>query len=412
MPISGRSRADAGERFFQRVLLAASLLVIAGLGLIAFYLLQQPARPDNIYFELQRQASLVYLGFWASIALLGALLALMRRTQFLALYVLLLIAAEGAAHVYFYMHNRWVYHPLSPALLTRFEPHPLLVGIPHPGSYGPVTHDEDHHRHSWNEGKSANPTLIAALGGSTTYDIGNADDATWASDLSKLLGKDYAVENLGVPGYSSLENLIQSLFAFRDRRPACAIYYVGWNDLHTAHVAGLRNDYSDYQLPSQIGNLAVGRRPGFFENNMLLLRMILSIFATPERHAQGQMSGEADPRLAQIFSENMRLIADIDRHFGVKPIFVPQILNYARFKDAGSSGWIPLVPDKDVKSVMQALNQDLSTVARETGTLFLDKPLSVAWQNSDFVDQGHFSAAGAKKFAEAIAGDVAAHCGP
>ena len=412
MPISGRSRADAGERFFQRVLLAASLLVIAGLGLIAFYLLQQPARPDNIYFELQRQASLVYLGFWASIALLGALLALMRRTQFLALYVLLLIAAEGAAHVYFYVHNRWVYHPLSPALLTRFEPHPLLVGIPHPGSYGPVTHDEDHHRHTWNEGKSANPTLIAALGGSTTYDIGNADDATWASDLSKLLGKDYAVENLGVPGYSSLENLIQSLFAFRDRRPACAIYYVGWNDLHTAHVAGLRNDYSDYQLPSQIGNLAVGRRPGFFENNMLLLRMILSIFATPERHAQGQMSGEADPRLAQIFSENMRLIADIDRHFGVKPIFVPQILNYARFKDAGSSGWIPLVPDKDVKTVMQALNQDLSTVARETGTLFLDKPLSVAWQNSDFVDQGHFSAAGAKKFAEAIAGDVAAHCRP
>ena len=412
MPISGRSRADAGERFFQRVLLAASLLVIAGLGLIAFYLLQQPARPDNIYFELQRQASLVYLGFWASIALLGALLALMRRTQFLALYVLLLIAAEGAAHVYFYVHNRWVYHPLSPVLLTRFEPHPLLVGIPHPGSYGLVTHDEDHHRHSWNEGKSANPTLIATLGGSTTYDIGNADDATWASDLSKLLGKDYAVENLGVPGYSSLENLIQSLFAFRDRRPACAIYYVGWNDLHTAHVAGLRNDYSDYQLPSQIGNLAVGRRPGFFENNMLLLRMILSIFATPERHAQGQMSGEADPRLAQIFSENMRLIADIDRHFGVKSIFVPQILNYARFKNTGSSGWIPLVPDKDVKTVMQALNQDLSTVARETGTLFLDKPLSVAWQNSDFVDQGHFSAAGAKKFAEAIAGDVAANCRP
>ena len=412
MPISGRSRADAGERFFQRVLLAACLIVIAGLGLIALYVLQEPARPDSIYFELQRQASLVYLGFWASIALLGALLALMRRTQFLALYVLLLIAAEGAAHVYFYVHNRWVYHPLSPVLFTRFEPHPLLVGIPHPGSYGPVTHDEDHHRHTWNEDKSANPTLIAALGGSTTYDIGNADDATWASDLSKLLGKDYAVENLGVPGYSSLENLIQSLFAFRDRRPACAIYYVGWNDLHTAHVAGLRNDYSDFQLPSQIGNLAVGRRPGFFENNMLLLRMILSIFATPERHAQGQMSGEADPRLAQIFSENMRLIADIDRHFGVKPIFVPQILNYARFKDAGSSGWIPLVPDKDVKTVMQALNQDLSAVARETGTLFLDKPLSVAWQNSDFVDQGHFSAAGAKKFAEAIAGDVAANCRP
>ena len=116
------SKADAGERFFQRVLLAASLLVMAGLGLIAFYLAPAAARPDNIYFELQRQASLVYLGFWASIVLLGALLALMRRTEFLALYVLLLIAAEGAAHVYFYAHN-WVYHPL-PRAAHAFEPIP------------------------------------------------------------------------------------------------------------------------------------------------------------------------------------------------------------------------------------------------------------------------------------------------
>jgi hypothetical protein len=30
----------------------------------------------------------------------------------------------------------------------------------------------------------------------------------------------------------------------------------------------------------------------------------------------------------RVFSENMKLTADIDRHFGVKAIFVPQILNY------------------------------------------------------------------------------------
>jgi lysophospholipase L1-like esterase len=412
MPGSSRSRGEAGERWFQRVLLAACLLVLVPLGLMALYLLQQPAPAGNIYFDLQRQASLVYLGFWASIALLGAILALMRRTQFLALYVLLLIAAEGAAHVYFYAHNGWIYHPISPVLLTRFEPHPLLVGIPHPGTYGPVSHDEQHHRRTWNQAKSPNPTLIFTLGGSTTYDIGNADDATWPSDLSKLLGKDYAVRNLGVPGYTSLENLIQSLFAFREDHPACAIYYAGWNDLRSAHVKGLRDDYSDFQLPAQIGNLAVGRRPGFLENNMLLLRLALSIFAVPDRQALGQMSGEKDPRLSQIFVENMRLIADIDRHFGVKPIFVPQVLNYARFTGAGSSGWIPLVPEKDVKAVMQGINEDLAAVAKETGTLFLDKPLSLNWQDSDFVDNGHFSAAGAEKFAEAIAGDVAANCRP
>jgi lysophospholipase L1-like esterase len=405
---------EAGERWFQRILLAACLLVLALLGLVALYLLLQPAPPGNIYFDLQRQASLVYLGLWASIALLGALFALIRRLQFIALYLLLLIATEGAAHAYFYERNGRLYHPISPALLTRFEPHPLLVGIPHPGSFGPVSHDEAHHRSNWNQGKAADAGLIFAFGGSTTYDIGNADDATWPSDLSKLLGKDYVVENLGVPGYTSLENLIQSLFVFRERRPACAIYYVGWNDLRSAHVKGLRDDYSDFQLPAQIGNLAVGRRPGFLENNMLLLRLILSVFAEKEPRAvaePGQPLDQKDQRLSRIFSENMQLIADVDRHFGVKPIFVPQILNYRRFTAGRSSGWIPLVPDEDVKALMQGMNEDLAAVAKETGVLYLDRPLSLAWQDSDFVDNGHFSAAGAEKFAEAIAGDIAANCG-
>ncbi|HEX7200642.1 MAG TPA: hypothetical protein VF213_14250, partial [Dongiaceae bacterium] len=278
-------KMEAGERWFQRILLGACLLVLALLGVVALYLLQLPAPANKIYFELERQASLVYLGFWASIALLGALLALVRRLQFLSLYVLLLIAAEGAAHVYFYEHNSYFYQPISPVLLTRFEPHPLLVGIPHPGSFGPVSHGEDHRRTNWNRGKAPDASLIFAFGGSTTYDIGNADDATWPSDLSKLLGKDFIVENLGVPGYTSLENLIQSLFVFRERPPACAIYYMGWNDLRSAHVKGLRDDYSDFQLPAQIGNLAVGRQPGFLENNMLLLRLILSVFAEQETRA-------------------------------------------------------------------------------------------------------------------------------
>lgn len=406
---------EAGERWFQRILLAACLLVLALLGVVALWLLLQPAPPDNIYFDLNRQASLVYLGFWASIALVGALFALIRRLQFISLYLLLLVAAEGAAQVYFYERNGRPYHPISPAVLTRFEPHPLLVGIPRPGTFGPVSHDETHRRTTWNRGKAADATLIFAFGGSTTYDIGNADDATWPSDLSKLLGKDYLVENLGVPGYTSLENLIQSLFVFRERPPACAIYYMGWNDLRSAHVKGLRDDYSDFQLPAQVGNLGVGRRPGFLENNMLLLRLILSVFAEEQPRAvpePGQPLDQKDPRLSRIFTENMRLITDVDRRFGVKPIFVPQILNYARFTGDKSSGWIPLVADKDVKALMQGMNEDLAAVAKETGSLYLDRPLSVAWQDSDFVDDGHFSAAGAEKFAEAIAGDITANCGP
>src|SRR5262245_29000981 len=94
--------ADAGERWFGRVLLALCLATFAVLAGLAMYLVRHPSVPHNIYFDLQRQASLTYIAFWACITLLALVLALVRRTRFLSLYVLLLIAAEAGAHAYFY----------------------------------------------------------------------------------------------------------------------------------------------------------------------------------------------------------------------------------------------------------------------------------------------------------------------
>ena len=97
-----RAPGEAGERWFRRALLGAFLLALCTLAAVAVYLLRLPVPPKNIYFELQRQASVTYLGFWICIALLGAGFALFRRTQFLALYVLLLFLAEGSAHIWFH----------------------------------------------------------------------------------------------------------------------------------------------------------------------------------------------------------------------------------------------------------------------------------------------------------------------
>ncbi len=412
---AGRKPGDIGERWFRRLLLAACVVAFAGLAAIAIQLWTMPAPPDNIYFGLQRRAGSDYLLLWMGIAALGAALSLSRRAQFLAFYVVLLIAAEGGAHAYFYLRNGYVYHPISSVLLKRFEPHPLLVGIPRPGTFGPVSHDSEHRRTTVNEGKVANPIYIFAFGGSTTYDIGVRDAETWPSDLSRLLGEGYAVENLGVPGYTSLENMIQSLFAFREIRPACAIYYMGWNDLRNSHILGLKDDYSDFELPAQIGNLGVGRQPGFLENNVLLLKLAFSIFAEKGAdydftNRRSGPSGQKDERLSKIYMENMRLIADIDRHFGVKPIFVPQVLNADRFKARSYAGWTPLIAAKDVIGLMGAMNDDLAAVASETGTLYLKQPLEVSWTGADFVDDGHFSPAGAEKFAKSIAAEVAANC--
>ena len=227
-----------------------------------------------------------------------------------------------------------------------------------------------------------------------------------------IIGRpDIDVENFGVPGFSSVENLVQSLFAFRDQRPSCAVYYEGWNDLQKSHIDDLQVDYSDFEAPELIQVLALGHRPGFLENNSALVAYIASIFAPPgPARVRGVLSDEKDLRLSAIYQENMRLISAVGREFGVKVIFIPQVLNYAMLTADSPYGWLPFVKDKDVKKLMALMNQDLAAAAASSGALFVDAPLFEHWTGSDFVDQGHFSALGARKFAASIAPVLAGAC--
>jgi hypothetical protein len=217
------------------------------------------------------------------------------------------------------------------------------------------------------------------------------------------------VDNYGVLGYSSLEGMIQSLFVFRDIKPVCAVYYEGWNDLQNSHIKNLRSDYSDYELPRQSEVLGVGHRPGFLENNVLLFQLLYRAFGGGAKYGvsvAGEISDKKDLRLAGIFAENVKLTADIDRHFGVRTIFVPQILNFDWLELHYSPSWWPFIPAKAVRALMGEMNRDLEQAAKEAGALFLGAPLSVDWKAADFLDEGHFSAAGSAKFAASLAGDL------
>jgi lysophospholipase L1-like esterase len=404
----------AGERRLRQLILVIDLLVICAIGAVAIHLWLLPAGA-NVYFDVQQKASFIYLFSWLVVAGLGALSACHRRTLRISLLLTFILFLEGLAHAYFYEQNGRLYHPWAQEILQRFEPHPMLVGIPHPGRFGALSHDANHRRTTINEGKIASPKHVYAFGGSTTYDVAVGDEQTWASDLSRLLGPSYDVENYGVPGYSSLEALVQSLFVFRDVKPVCAIYYMGGNDLVTAHVEGLENDYSDFHLPGLIGILGVGYKPGLIESNVLFIQLIARAFSNEEfkygrRVVHGQISDQEDLRLSQIYSENLKLTADIDRHFGVKAIFVPQVLPYDSIEQQYQQGWWPFVSAKGVRPQMRALNADMQQAAKDSGAIFLSSPLAVDWSVSDFADHVHFSAAGAAKFAHLIAPDLAREC--
>jgi lysophospholipase L1-like esterase len=106
----------------------------------------------------------------------------------------------------------------------------------------------------------------------------------------------------------------------------------------------------------------------------------------------------------------MKLIADIGRQFGVKVIFVPEMANYHRLTTDRIRGWLPLVRDKDIKSLLTAMDRDLARAAKESGAAYLGAPLDQDWVDADFTDDVHFSAAGARKFAQSLAPEVASLC--
>ncbi|HYC66519.1 MAG TPA: hypothetical protein VEC14_17445, partial [Reyranellaceae bacterium] len=127
----------------------------------------------------------------------------------------------------------------------RFRWHILLQATPKP-SLAVAMHDGRPLRHSaeGTRGRDrplqelAGKTVIAVFGGSSTYDVGLSEGETWVDRLEQALGERFAAINHGVPGYSTVEHLIQTAFyqVKFGTAPACAVYYVGWNDVQSAHI--------------------------------------------------------------------------------------------------------------------------------------------------------------------------------
>jgi hypothetical protein len=396
-----------GERIVRLLLLVLFGLSLAVLAAIALYIFQK--RPHIDYSATNRLADLTYLETWLAILATGALACLWRRGLVIGFAVFLLLIAEAGAQIYVYVSTGGTYQPEPLPSEQKFEPHPLLVGVPKPGSFAGIVHDSHHRRRTDNPGKAADARVIFTYGGSTTYDLANNDMETWQSDLSRQLGANFSVQNLGVPGYTSVENLIQTLFDFRDLAPACALYFEGFNDVRNSHVRGLKVDYSDFDLPLQRGNLGLNY-PGFLANNLLFVRAAIGLFSESEVHVEGTVSGDVDPRVSKIYVENMSLIGEVARHFGVRAVFIPAVANWQQLEGSQALGWIRFVEHKDIKRLLYAIDEDLHRAAENSGAAFVDAPLRQDWTPEDFSDSVHFNAAGAKKFAASIAPAIADLC--
>ena len=409
----------------ERTVLAALAILLALLAFLAALWMHAidelpPRGPRGDYF--------LYL-----LILFVLVLALVRR-PWLAGLALALIAFELACGAGLFALHRAGVATASLMPAARFEPqrfqwHPLLQAVPIPSleltsSTGlAIQHTREGTRGKGPEGTLDGRTVVATFGGSTTYDIGAGEGETWPDRLAQALdhGNDsgrYFIVNHGVPGYTTAEHLIQTAFyqAKFGKAPRCAIYYVGWNDLRNAHIAGLDPGYADFHLPSQIDSQKVRRVGGahvtFSPLLTLLMRFVAANLDTAryftDPYGRAPVSGE-DPDLDAIYKRNIAAISATNRQRGVATIWVGQLLNRERLMGNGQYGWLPLVRDRDLWPMQQRFNEVLKRTADGLGDTYVGiDPASFV--GVDFVDQGHFSARGAKRFADDLAPVVRRLC--
>jgi hypothetical protein len=295
--------------------------------------------------------------------------------------------------------------------------------VPIPSGTGPEERDP-YHNALGRRGRERTPqslegkATIALIGGSTTYDVAASEGETWGDRLEEMLGADrFAVINHGVPGYSTVENVIQTAFYERTHgvSPRCAVYFVGWNDIRSSHVRNLDPGYADFHLPVQIDNLEARRlrqsyvsfSPLLMVARYLLVRGVDT--ARPIDRPSGLTSAAPDQRLEEIFVRNVHTISAINRQRGITTLWVGQVMDHRRMLAGERWGWVPFLRPEDMSPLFLRLNVLLKREAEALGDVYVDIAPE-DFTSHDFMDHGHFVPSGSLKFAARLAPAVVASC--
>jgi len=331
---------------------------------------------------------------------------------------LLLASAAAACEVaYRVFKGRWYWQDRRASPRRMVQPHPYLGAALVPGVSDTrggvkISHNSLGLRNEeFKLAKTPGRVRVVTLGGSSTYCVGISDEHTWPRRLQEQLGSNYEVINLAGPGYGSVEHLIQTALLFSDFKPDIAIYYAGWNDAHVQHVKDLKPDFSDYhgQLVMSLG--LSGRQPeeslaaSYFLKRILFHRFFPKM-EDAARYARGteeQFTDRVDTRAIELWERNLKLIAELCKKQGVRPVFAPQILNYKELVSDRPYGWFPFVRDRDIKKIMAAYHASMEKVAKAEGVDYINELLDEPFTDGDFIDNGHFSAEGCQRFARVLA---------
>ena len=342
--------------------------------------------------------------------------------------VLTVAAAEAALQVTFRLRRgAWLSRPDSAWSRGLFEFHPFLAVAPRAGAAvrsadGVVVTIGDDGTRSLGAVAApprADAKTVVCLGGSTTFGVLVSDADTWPSALQAELGGAARVVNMGCPGYSTAENVVQTALVAPARAARVCVYLEGWNDARNMNIPGLEPDYSGFHGRGQLTNCQVipSQEPDTGVALLYYLARVRNGFTKdayaefrPRPLADTTPVDRVDPAAIALYRRNLVTLASLCRGQGAVAVFVPQVLNYRLLDRDGCDGWAPRVRDRFWKTTMDAYDAEMRAVASEQKALFVADVLTHEWLAADFLDAGHFSPEGNRTFSRLIAPVVAQAC--
>ncbi len=342
--------------------------------------------------------------------------------QYVLLVVLCLVLTEAACAIaYRWQSGFWSHEDNVNLNRHMFEKHPYMVGKTKKNAH--IKRDSLLYFHNslgyrgdeFEPNKEVGTIRIVTIGGSTTYGVGVNNEDTWPFQLEQELGEPFEVINLGIPGHSSAENLIQTALLLSDLQPDLAIYHIGLNDIRNTNIHNLKSDYSNYHAATLYNSLGLCNEQT--APMLATVRMMITLFqktgvleSCPGQQVTVQIKPHkgVDDRAISLYVRNLKSIVALCHTQEIIPLFAPQILLEEVLKTGDYSWWVPYIPTDEIDDVLNAYNQAMKTVADSSQAFYSDSFDKHHWEAEDFVDLSHFNAEANQKMANLLAKDVRA----
>ncbi|HET6201232.1 MAG TPA: SGNH/GDSL hydrolase family protein [Planctomycetota bacterium] len=254
---------------------------------------------------------------------------------------------------------------------------------------------------------------VVCLGASTTFGGENPDGKTYPDVLGRLLrearpGVDLETVNAGVPGYTSIETLIDFALRGQALEPDLVVLYHGVNDVPALLTPGFRPDYAHWRpLPP--------REPegldAFLQKSLLWLALVHRERAHPPKREATPLP-EPPPKALEAFARHTSTIAALARARGAKVVlatFAEAIDVYPEMAaERALFAGLPHPAADAYRRTLASLNEGLRATAGREGLLLVDLAARLPRNKKIFYDWLHWTDEGCAEVARILAEEIVA----